>query len=135
MKIFIFLLTIILLISTLKYLKKNMFENFTNKNIPYQIEFSEYPTRKMVDKYKKCRNKCIKNKCKDKCDIKFVDTLSKNNIKGFFCGKSTGDYREFPSDITSTQIDSYNNQYKQDALYFGSLPKSLHNYCNKINNF
>ena len=135
MKVVIFLLTLILLSYVVKYLKMNIFENFTNKNIPYQLEFSDYPTRGMVDKYKKCRNKCNINKCRDKCDKKFVNTLSKNNIKGFFCGKFTGDYREFPSDIISTQKDSYNNQYKQDALYFGTLPKSLYNYCNKINNY
>ena len=89
MKIVIFFLILILLISTLKYLKKNIFENFNNKKIPYQLEFSDYPTKEMVDKYKTCRNKCNINKCRDKCDKKFVNTLSKNNIKGFFCGKFT----------------------------------------------
>lgn len=135
-KVFYFIFFIMLIIFIFKYSKLS--ENFSNKLPPYQIEFSDYPLVKMIDNYKKNRNKCVTENCKEKSDKKFINKLKENKRFGDFCGLYTNDsnnYRNFDNCIISTKKGNYNNQYKQTALYYGTLPKSLNKYCNKINDF
>ena len=131
--ILVFIFSILVIYINYNNNDKSIKENFTP---PYQIQFSDYPLIKMIEKYKKKRGECKSESCKKKCDKNFIELLSKNNRKGSFCGLFAGDspYREYDTCIDSKKKGGYNS-YQQLAKYFGSLPQPLYKYCREMNDF